>query len=587
MVHRAPFEWGAVLPHEKEQDRHMKRPTKLVAATLAAAFAAPGLAHADASKVAATAFKLEEATIGGIHGAMEAGRLSCAKLTQLYLERIRTYEDAGIKLNSITTVNKNAMRKARALDREFRRDGLTGPLHCIPVLLKDNVDTVDMPTTNGSVILEGSYAPNDAFITKRLRDQGALILGKAAMGEFAGGSYNTIDGQVVNPYHLKRQTGGSSAGSGAAIAANLGVLAIGTDTSTSVRGPAAYNGIVGLRPTTGLISRDGIAPKNLQFDTAGPMARTVTDTALMFNAVAAQDATDPLSPKAFAGFPNQIRAKAAKGRLDWTDYLSKDALKGKRLGAVRDFFGGDPEIDAMAEKALDKMRELGAEIIDINLDPQFLDFYVRNGGPNIRTIADYRFKADWEKYTATLGPKVPKTVEELIQIYETRVKQVPLPVEDSVLNLLKRSVTTNTEMPAYKNLVDNILPEATRLKLAMFQQYNLDAMVFPYQTSFASPIRNPAFAIDDPTFVRSTRLQPSIFAGYSSVGFPGVVVPMGIGSQGLPMTISFMGKPHSDGAMLGYAYAYEQASKLRRPSPLVPPLKGETIPAKAARKSSR
>ncbi len=571
----------------------MNRPMKLAAATVVAAFSLPGLAHADTKssgkpkKAAAKAFKLEEATIAGIHGAMEAGTLSCVQLTQLYLKRIRTYEDAGIKLNSITTVNKNAMRKARALDREFRRDGLTGPLHCIPVLLKDNVDTVDMPTSNGSVILKDSFAPDDAFITKRLRKQGALILGKASMGEFAGGSYNTIDGQVVNPYHPKRGTGGSSAGSGAAIAANLGVLAIGTDTSTSVRGPAAYNGIVGLRPTTGLISRDGIAPKNLEFDTAGPMARTVTDVAHMFNAVAAQDSADPLSAKAFAGFPNRIRKKAATGGLDWTDYLSKDALKGKRLGAVRDFFGGDPEIDAMAEKALDKMRALGAEIIDINLDPQFLDFYVRNGGRNIRTIADYRFKADWEAYTATLGPKVPKTVEEFIRIYETQVKQVPLPVEDSVLNLLKRSVNTNTEMPAYKNLVTNILPEATRLKLAMFQQYNLDAMVFPYQTSFAAPIRNPAFTIDDPTFVRSTRLQPSIFAGYSSVGFPGVVVPMGIGSQGLPMTISFMGKPHSDGAMLGYAYAYEQASKLRRPSPLVPPLKGETIPAKAAGKRSR
>jgi amidase len=446
-------------------------------------------------------------------------------------------------------------------------------------LLKDNVDTFDMATSNGSVILKNSIPPDDAFIADALRRKGALILGKASMGEFAGGSYNTIDGQVVNPYHLKRNTGGSSAGPGAALAANLAVLAIGTDTSTSVRGPASYNGIVGLRPTTGLISRDGIAPKNLLFDTAGPMARTVTDTALMLSAVAGEDPADPLSVETYQNFPQPLRQKAAQGRLDYTKYLKKGSLKGVRLGAVRDFFGGDPEIDALAKRALDTMRARGAEIVDVHLDPAFLDFYISNGGPNIRTIADYRFKADWEQYLATLGPKVPKTVQEFINIYETVVNKSPLPVEDSVLDLLKRSMTTSADMPAHQHLIKNVLPEATRLKLAMFEKYHLDAMVFPYWSSFASPISNPAFSIDDPTFVPSTRPQPAIFAGYSSIGFPGIVVPMGIGSQGLPMTISFMGKPYSEGQLLGYAYDYEQASQLRAPSPLVPPLQGETLVA--------
>ena len=522
-------------------------------------------------------FVLEEATIADIAAAFESGALTCVKLTQLYLARIAAYDDASILLNSITTVNPNALRIAAELDRERRRRGPRSPLHGIPVLLKDNVDTFDMPTSNGSVILKNSIPSGDAFIADALRRKGALILGKASMGEFAGGSYNTIDGQVTNPYHLKRNTGGSSAGSGAALAANLAVLAIGTDTSTSVRGPAAFCGIVGLRPTTGLISRAGIAPKNLQFDTAGPMARTVTDTALMLNVVAGQDAADPLSVEVYKNYPQPLRKKAAQGRLDYTMYLKKGALKGARLGAVRDFFGGDPEIDALAEEALDTMRALGAKIVDINLDPAFLDFYVRNGGPNIRTIADYRFKADWERYLATLGPDVPKTVQEFIHIYETEVNQSPMPVEDSVLNLLKRSLTTSTDMPAYKNLVENVLPEATRLKVGMFKQHRLDAMVFPYTTSFASPISNPVYSIPDPTFVRSTRPQPAIFAGYSSIGFPGIVVPMGIGTQGLPATISFMGKPYSDGQMLGYAYAYEQASRLRAPSPLVPPLPGETL----------
>ncbi|MCW2641221.1 MAG: amidase [Dactylosporangium sp.] len=522
-------------------------------------------------------FKLEEATIADIAAAFDSGVLTCVKLTELYLARIAAYEDAGIRLNSITTINPDALRLAAELDRERQRHGPRSPLHGIPVLLKDNVDTYDMPTSNGSVILKNSIPPNDAFIADALRRKGALILGKASMGEFAGGSYNTIDGQVTNPYHLKRNTGGSSAGPGAALAANLAVLAIGTDTSTSVRGPASYNGIVGLRPTTGLISRDGIAPKNLNFDTAGPMARTVTDAALMLNAVAGEDPADPLSVEVYKNYPQPLRKKAAQGRLDYTKYLKKGSLKGVRLGAVRDFFGGDPEIDALAAKALDTMRALGAEIVDITIDPTFLDFYVTNGGRNIRTIADYRFKADWEQYLATLGPKVPKTVQEFIHIYETEVNKSPLPVENSVLDLLKRSLSTSTDMPAYKHLIDTVLPEATRLKLAMFNQYDLDAMVFPYQTSFASPISNPAFSINDPTFVPSTRPQPSIFAGYSSVGFPGIVVPMGIGSQGLPMTISFMGRPYSDGQLLGYAYDYEQASKLRAPSPLVPPLRGETL----------
>jgi amidase len=550
---------------------------------------APAFAQGKAATHAATVtsgpgtseggFELEEATVAEIAAAFDSGALTCVKLTELYLARIAAYEDAGIRLNSITTINPNALRTAAELDRERQRRGPRSPLHGIPVLLKDNVDTFDMPTSNGSVILKNSIPPDDAFIAAALRRKGALILGKASMGEFAGGSYNTIDGQVTNPYNLKRNTGGSSAGPGAALAANLAVLAIGTDTSTSVRGPASYNGIVGLRPTTGLISRDGIAPKDLLFDTAGPMARTVTDTALMLNAVAGEDPADPLSVEVYNNFPQPLRKKAAQGRLDYTKYLKKGSLKGTRLGAVRDFFGGDPEIDALAEKALETMRARGAKIVDIQLDPAFLDFYVTNGATNIRKIADYRFKADWEQYLATLGPKVPKTVEEFIHIYETEVNKSPLPVEKSVLDLLKGSLATSADMPAYKNLIAKVLPEATRLKLAMFKKYHLDAMVFPYWTSFASPISNPAFSIPDPTFVPSSRPQPSIFAGYSSIGFPGIVVPMGIGSQGLPMTISFMGRPYTDGQLLGYAYDYEQASQLRAPSPLVPPLQGETFSA--------
>lgn len=524
-------------------------------------------------------FNLQEATIDEIQEAFDDRDLTCVTLTKLYLARIATYEDGAIKLNSVTTVNPKALQEAAALDRERRRHGPRSNLHCIPVLLKDNVDTFDMPTSNGSVILKDSVPPDDAFIAASLRRKGALILGKASMGEFAGGSYNTIDGQVVNPYNLKRQTGGSSAGSGAALAANIGVLAIGTDTSTSVRGPASFNGIVGLRPTTGLISRDGIAPKNLEFDSAGPMARTVTDTAEMLSVVAARDDADPLNAQIWSNLPPDLRRKVNRrtGTIDYTKFLKKRSLKGVRLGAVRDFFGGDPEIDALAEQALDVMRARGAEIVDITLDPAFLAFYVTGGGTNIRRIADYRFKADWEQYLATLSPDVPKTVAEFIRIYETEVNQSPLPVEASVMGLLTRSLMTSVDDPAYRNLVENLLPAATAYKLSLFEDHDLDALVFPYQTSFASPISNPVFSIPDPTFLRSTRPQPAIFAGYSSVGFPGIVVPMGFGAQGLPMTISLMGKPYSEGDLIGMAYDYEQASKMRAPSPLAPPLPGEVV----------
>lgn len=548
---------------------------KLLLTTAAATlFAALSLTCAQAAPAAAT-FKLEEATIADIREAMASGGLTSEKLVQLYLDRIAAYEDGGPKLNSILTINPKAREEAAALDRERLTKGLRGPLHGIPVLLKDNIDTRDMATSNGSAILKDSIPPDDAYIAKALRDAGAVILGKAAMGEFAGGSYNSVGGQTINPYHFMRHTGGSSSGSGAAIAANFAVLAVGTDTSTSVRGPSSYNGIVGLRPTTGLISRDGVAPKNLNFDSAGPMARTVSDMALMLSTIAGRDAADPLNLQVWSEVGK--RYPAASGKIDYTQYLDTQSLKGKKLGVVRNFFGGDPEIDALAEAALAKMRGQGATTVDIKLDDQFVADYLGEGNRKIRKLSDYRFKADWETYLATLGPKVPKTVAEFVQIYQDVVAKSPLPVEDSVMRLLKDSLTTSTDDPAYKDLIQNILPKATADKLAVFDKYGVDALVFPYFSSFAPPISNPVYKIDDPAYVKADVPQPATLGGYSSVGFPSVVVPMGFGTQGLPMTITFFGKPYEEGKLIGFAYAYEQASHLRKPPPLLPPLAGETI----------
>ena len=559
----------------------MRDRTSLVLAIALLTNATPAHDPAAAQTRAATPFRLEEATISGIHVALDSRGLTCAALVQMYLDRIRAYDDDGPRLNAVTTLNPKALETAGALDASARRGGPRRPLHCIPVLLKDNIDMAGLPVTNGSVILKDAVPPHDAPIVKRLKEAGAIILGKAAMGEFAGGSYNTIDGQTLNPYSFKRATGGSSSGSGAAVSANFAVAAVGTDTSTSVRGPAAFTGIAGLRPTTGLISRNGIAPKNLNFDTAGPMARTVTDLAVLLNALAGPDAADTLSLEVFSKYP--AAGKAGDRYADFTTHLRKGALQGARLGVVLDFFGGDPEVDALARTALAKMEGLGAEIVNLRLDEEFLEFYVRNAERNIRRIADYRFRKDWDAYLQRFGPRVPKTTAEFVTIYETQVAKSRLPVEASVLDLLKRGLATDTEDPAYQDLIGTVLPAATRLKLALFERHRVDALVFPYQPAFAQPVSNPVETVQDSPYVAARgRPNPATLGGYSSVGFPAIVVPMGFGSQGLPMAISFMGRPYEEGRILGFAYDYEQATSMRRPSPLLP-----VVPVPPARRGAR
>lgn len=521
-------------------------------------------------------FRLEETTIAEIQEAVAAGALSSEKLVELYLARIAAYDRAGPRLNSIIYINPNAKADAAALDKERADRGSRGPLHGIPVLLKDNIDVVNMPTTNGSAVMKDAIPSEDGSITRALRAAGAVILGKTAMGEFAGGSYNSVRGQTLNPYNVKRATGGSSSGSGASISANLSVLAVGTDTSTSVRGPASYTGIVGLRPTTGLISRAGIAPKNLNFDSAGPMARNVTDLALMMNVLAFPDPKDRKSIEVW-GEVEKIDPNSKNG-MDFTKALDRDALRGRRLGVLRDLFEGDPEINALAEKAIAIMKDLGATMVDIRLDAAFIEGHLKSGIRKTRALSDYRFRHDWEQYLATFrSPKVPKTVAEFIKVYEAEVAPSPLPVEDSVMNLLKTSLNTSTDAPEYKDFIENQLPRATAEKLAVFENHGVDALVFPYVPTFAQPIKNPVYTIDDPTFVNSDAPVPATMSGYSSVGFPSIVVPMGFGSQGLPMTITFFGKPYEEKMIIGFAYAYEQASRLRKPSKLVPPFNDETI----------
>lgn len=513
-----------------------------------------------------TPFQVEEATIEGIHLAFEEGRLTCRGLVQMYLDRIEAYEDGGPQLNLVTTVNPNALEEAAALDEAWRRSGPTGALHCIPVLIKDNIHTAGMATTSGSAILKGFVPDDDAVLVTALRDAGALLLGKAAMGELATGDYNTVEGQQRNPYNFSRVTGGSSSGSGGAVAANLTAVAVGTDTYTSVRTPAAFNGIVGLRPTTGLISRRGIATRKPMVDTAGPMARTVTDAVVLLNVLAGPDPEDPLSLGEYSEYPGG----------DFTQYLRRGALEGTRLGVVREFFGGDPQIDQLAEDALSAMERLGAELVEVRLDPDFVEQYLNNWLETLEAPLMLGYKEDWEAYLASLGPDVPKTVEEWVRIYETEISDSPIPpavAGFAAMTELTTALQHSSDDPAYRDVVDNVLPRLTRLKLSIFEEHDVDALVFPYASTFAPPINNPIETVDDPSFEPPPRRpSPAHLGGYSSVGFPMIVVPMGFGEQGMPAGITFMGRPYSEGQIIGYAFDYEQETHLRRPSPLVPPL---------------
>jgi amidase len=521
------------------------------------------------AKAQTAEFQIMEATVAKIHAAMTAGRLTCVQLTQGYLDRIDAYNKRGPVLNTIRTLNPKALDDAKALDAALKSSGFVGPLHCIPILLKDNIDTADMPTSNDSPVLRSSIPKKDAFIVTKLLRQGALILGKATMGEFAMNNYSSLDGVVRNPYNVQRSPSGSSAGPAAAVAASLTALSVGTDTSSSIRDPAAVTGIVGIRPTTGLVSRAGIIPKNMLFDTAGPLARTVSDAAILLSTMTGKDSADDLNVKTYANYP-MAAGKAfpdPDNGIDYGPYLRPGALKGARLGIVRNFFVGDPEIVALATKAIAVMKTLGADIVDITLDPAFVEFNVTNGRNNIRRIADYRFRSDFETYLKGLNSQIPKTLAEFNNLYETKIKKTALPPEDSLMDLFHRALTTTTDSPEYLDLVSGALPAATEFKRAVFSTNNIDALVFPSRWAFATPIDTPTLKIRDQGYVPSGAQGTSadIFGAYSSVGNPEIVVPMGFGSQGLPMTISILGKPYDEGLIIGYAYDYEQATKLRAP----------------------
>lgn len=531
------------------------RPLRLpvVLCLLAFFFALTTVAHAET-------FELSKASIADINAAFDSGALTSERLVELCLARIAAYDDAGPKLNAVLTLNPNALKTARALDAERKEHGPRSPLHGIPVVLKDNIDTADLPTTAGSFMLKGSIPPDDAFLVGQLREAGAIILAKLNMSEFAsGGALSSLGGPTYNPHNPSRSPSGSSGGTGAAIAAAYAPLGFGTDTGGSVRGPSAANGIVGLKPTHGLLSRDGIVPLALSFDTAGPMARCVYDIAAVLGVVTGVDPADEATKKSVGKF-----------KKDYTKYLDAKALDGARIGIARDFLGSDPEVDWIVEASLDRMKGAGATIVDVRLPSWLLE----TRGKFYRAIRYREFRAQIADYLATLGSDYPKTLKELVE----RSVAVTSPRADGVIpnprrwRLLKREDDSGT-LTDYEYLAvrDHALPLIRDIIAGIIASNELDAIVYP-----TSP-RRPSLVDRDPNPASAPGSSVSAVILANLTGFPDLIVPAGFTARGLPVCISFLGVSFSEPRLLALGFSFEQLTKAHRLPLHTPALPGEAI----------
>jgi amidase len=518
--------------------------------------------------------KLDDATIADVQAAFAKGTLTSEKLTGLYLARIAAYDKQGPVINSVITLNPKALAEAKALDAERKAGKVRGPLHGVPIVLKDNIDTFDIPTTGGSQLLEGSLPPDDAFITKKLRDAGAVIIAKVNLSEWAGSGgsasgapaditkagrvpngFSSAGGQTRNPHDLERGPSGSSGGTGAAIAATFGQFGLGTDTGGSVRGPSSANGIAGLKPTRGLLSRDGIIPLGLSYDTAGPMARSVYDVAASLGVMTGIDAADAATAKSGSHYFS-----------DYTQFLKIGSLKGARIGVARDFFGQDPETDRVMEEAIATLKKLGAEIIDPISYPE----YLRKGRQDIyNTIVRAEFKSDLTTYLKTTKAGYPKSFDDVVRLSNDPATQYRSPGKAAGLKWsAEPGVTLDVDDPVYLATKNHILPALTLTIEALFVKHRLDAIIYP-----TSP--RPATAVVPPENPPPMADSPTSFANFT--GFPDLIVPAGLTKDGLPVTISFFGPAWSEPKLLGYGYDFEQAVKARILPKTTPALAGEMI----------
>jgi amidase len=486
-----------------------------------------------------------ELDIDSLQALMQAGELTSEELTQFYLDRIDAVDRNGPALNSIIEVNPDALAIAAALDAERMKSGPRGPLHGIPVVLKANIDTADaMETTAGSLALAGHRPPADAFFVEKLRAAGAVILAKANLSEWANfrsnhssSGWSSIGGQTNNPYGTLRNPCGSSSGSAVAVAASLTSVAVGTETNGSIVCPSSINGIVGIKPTLGLVSRSGIIPIAHSQDTAGPMARTVRDAALLLNAMVGADPADPLADSYPATVP------------DFAADLSKDALRGARIGVYRNHggAGNDARVDAIVEQAIATLESLGAEVVD-PVEPD-----TEGMGEAQVEVLYYEFKADLNAYLERSGAPIA-SLADIIAFNEAHAGTVmPFFGQERMLAAEAKGPLTD---PGYlEALATSKRISQTAINQAL-ADLDLDALI--------APTRGPAWMTDDVNGDHSSGISSSSLAAIS--GYASVTVPAG-DVLGLPIGLSFIGGEFSDAQLIRFAYAFEQAGYTRRPPP--------------------
>ncbi len=502
---------------------------------------------------------LEEMTILEMHNNMQSGEWTAHRISESYLERIEQLDRSGPALRAVIEINPDALAIADALDAERAAGRTRGPLHGIPVVIKDNIDTHDrMQTTAGSLALEGSVARRDAFIVKRLRAAGAVILGKANLSEWANfrgkhsvSGWSSRGGLTRNPDALDRSACGSSSGSGAAVAANLCAAAIGTETDGSIICPSQTNGIVGIKPTLGLVSRSGIIPIAHSQDTAGPMARTVADAAILLGALTGVDARDSAT--------HSSRQRAVK---DYGRFLDPNGLRGARIGVARNMAGSDPRIGQILDACLDVLKQSGAVVIDPANVPNFSRL-----GTAEREVLHYEFKADLNRYLASRGPRARvRTMEEVIEFNEVHRPRV-MPYfgqEHMTIAQAKGPLTSQKYRDALAR--NRRLSRQEGIDAAM-KKHRLDALVVPSG--------GPAWMIDlvngDANNWDMESTTPAAVAGY-----PHITVPAGY-IFGLPVGLSFFAQAWQEPALIRLAYAFEQATKVRQPPQFLPSadLKGQ------------
>ena len=486
-------------------------------------------------------FEVTEASIADIHAALQSGLVTCRSLVEAYTARIEAY-DQNTRLNALILMNPEALADADRLDREYRRTGRLRPLHGIPIIVKDNYDTKDLQTTGGSLALKGSRPLDDAHQVRRLREAGAIVLAKSNMAEWAFTPHMTVSsiaGITRNPYDLDRVPAGSSGGTAAAVAASFGSVGLGTDTGNSIRGPSSHCGLVGIRSTMGLTSRDGIIPLFLRNDIGGPMTRTVADAVRVLDVIAGYDPADPVTERSIGRMPDS-----------YLPFLKKDGLRGARLGVFRYYLNKpntDIEVRALTERAIKDLVAQGAEIVDPFDIPDFRTM--------LENIWCDTFYGDVNAYLATLGERAPyKSIEDIVAsgLYSPTIG-----------NRLKRRIEAGEKAESCPDLYhrkENIAFRAAILKA--MDASRIDAIIYPTWS-------NPPRRVGDfktPLGDNSQDISPH-------TGFPAITVPMGHTRDVLPAGLTFVGRLFSEPDLIRFAYAYEEATKHHRSPTLFPPLK--------------